>query len=195
MWQRHPPMVEAGARAPEVPPALEVARGIHAEVLATNRDLYTRAQIVLTLDGIVLGATAAALAGKPDDLRGAVNVFAATTWLAVAVAGVALVASVLSCALALFSRHRRGPPAGAVRYDPANMWFYARIAELDPVQFVERTAQADTDFEVRARLGQVAIMAPIMVRRAQWVNRAFASTALSFVAFALAAADYVIRLS
>ena len=188
-------MAEAGAPAPQVSPALEVARGIHAEVRASNRDLYTRAQIVLTLDGIVLGATAAALAGKPDDLRGAVNVFAVTTWLALAVAGAALVASVLSCALALFSRHRREPHAGAGAYEPAHMWFYAQIAGLDPKQFVERTAQADSEFEVRARLGQVAIMAPIMVRRAQWVNRAFASTALSFVAFALAAADYVVRLS
>jgi hypothetical protein len=188
-------MADAVARAPHVSPALEVARGIHAEVLASNRDLYTRAQIVLTLDGIVLGATAAALAGKPDDLRGTVNVFAATTWLALAVAGAALVASVLSCALALFSRHRRGPDVGAVRYEPLNMWFYARIAALDPVQFVERTSQANTDFEVRARLGQVAVIAPIMVRRAQWVNRAFASTALSFVAFAIAAADYIVRLA
>jgi hypothetical protein len=125
VWQRQPAVVEAGAPAPQVPPALEVARGLHAEVRASNRDLYTRAQIVLTLDGIVLGATAAALAGKPDDLRGAVNVFAATTWLALAVAGAALVASVLSCALALFSRHRREPHAGASACEPADMWFYA----------------------------------------------------------------------
>jgi hypothetical protein len=176
-------------------PALEVARGIHTEAVAANRELYTRAQIVLTLDGIVIGATAAALAGKPGDLRDAVNVFAGTTWLALAVAGAALVGSVLSSALALFSRHAGGPRAAVNTYEPANMWYYARIAALDPTQFVERTAQADADFEVRARLSQVAIMAPIMVRRARWLNRAFASTALSFVAFALAAADYLVRLS
>jgi hypothetical protein len=195
MWQRPPAMAQVGQRATQVPPALEIARRIHAEVISANRDLYTRAQIVLTLDGIVLGATAAALAGKPGDLRRTINVFATTTWVALAVAGAALIASVLSCALALFSRHGRDPNAAAVRYEPKSMWYYARIAALNPEQFVERMAQADTDFEIRARLWQVAIMAPIMVRRARWVNRAFASTALSFVAFALAATDYVVRLA
>jgi hypothetical protein len=49
-------------------------------------------------------------------------------------------------------------------------------------------------FEIRARLTQVMIMAPIMVRRARWLNRAFLCTALAFVFFAVAEADYVIRL-
>jgi hypothetical protein len=180
--------------------ALECARGIHAEFRDANRDLYTRAQIVLTLDGIVLGALGAALATQPDDLRDTVAVFAGSTWAGMGVAGAAMIASVLSSALALFSRHMQGPrqrrgnvPEAA--YEPATMWYYARVAELNPVRFVEVAVQADAAFEVRARLAQVAVMAPIMVRRAQWLNRAFACTALAFVSFALAAADYLIRLA
>jgi hypothetical protein len=74
------------------PAALEYARGVHTEALDANKALYTRAQIVLTLDGIVLGATGAALAGQADDLRKTLAVFAATTWVALGVAGAAVLA-------------------------------------------------------------------------------------------------------
>jgi hypothetical protein len=180
-----------------VPPrdALEYARGLHGEIHASNKDLYNRAQIVLTLDGIVLAAGGAALAAKPDDLRRAVDVFAATTWVALGIAGSALIASVLSSALALFSRHRQGRDSGGAVYEPATMWFYARVAELDRHRFVEAAERADAAFETRVRLEQVATMAPIMVRRAAWVNRAFGFTALTFVAFALASTDYLVRLA
>jgi hypothetical protein len=174
--------------------AIEYARGVHAEVRDSNKDLYTRAQIVLTLDGIVLGATGATLAAKPDDLSKTFAVFGATTWVALGVAGAALIASVLSSALALYSRHKQGPRPGDNAYQPGNMWHYARVADLDRARFIEIAEQADMVFEIRARLTQVTIMAPIMVRRARWLNRAFLCTALAFVSFAVAAADYVIRL-
>jgi Family of unknown function (DUF5706) len=186
------PVRTRGAYSP-----LEYARGVHSEVHTANRDLYTRAQIVLTIDGVVLAAVAAAVAGRPDDLAETVNVFGATTWAALGVAGAALVASVFSSALALYARHMQGtrPSASGGAYEPANMWFFRHVAEHDPVRYVEVAAQADESFETRARLAQVTIMAPIVVRRAQWVNRAFAFTALSFTFFALAAADYLIRLA
>jgi hypothetical protein len=139
----------------------------------------------------------AGLAAQPDDLSRTVSVFAGTTWAALGVAGAALIASMLSSALALYARHMQGlrGNGGAAAYEPANMWFYRHVAELEPARFIERAEQADAVLETRARLAQVTVMAPIMVRRAEWLNRAFASTALAFVAFALAATDYLIRLA
>ena len=175
---------------------LEYARGVHSEMRAANHDLYTRAQIVLTIDGVVLAAVGAGLAGQPDDLEATVAVFGATTWAALGLAAAAVLASVLSSALALYARHMQGRPSHATKsYEPANMWFFRHVAELDPARYIEVAERADAAFETRARLAQVTIMAPIIVRRAQWVNRAFASTALAFAFFALAAADYLIRLA
>ncbi len=178
-------------------PALEYARGIHAEAHDFNRDLYRRAQIVLALDGVVIAASGAALAAQPDDLSKTVAVFGGTTWAALGVAGGALIASVLSSAMALFSRHNQGAngDSDGDAYAPANMWFYRTIAKLDRARFIEVAEQADAVFETRARLAQVRIMAPIIVRRANWLNRAFVCTALALGAFALAAADYVIRVA
>lgn len=176
--------------------ALEYARAVHGEVRDANRELYTRAQIVLTLDGIVVGAVGAALAAQRGDLESKIAVFGITTWAAVSLAAVSLIASVLSSVLALFSRHMQSPPnLRPAAYEPGSMWFYARIAELDPRRFLEVAEGADAVFETRARLAQVTIMAPIMVRRARWLNRAFGTTGLLFVCLALAALDYVIRVA
>jgi hypothetical protein len=191
------PMGGDAVGRPDAYSSLEYARGVHSELRAMNSDLYTRAQIVLTIDGVVLAAVGAALAGQPDDLARTVDVFGVTTWTALGVAAAALIASVLSSALALYARHMQGrrPVARSDAYEPATMWFFRHVAELDPVRYVEVAERADAAFETRARLAQVTVMAPIMVRRAQWVNRAFASTALAFGFFALTAADYLIRLA
>jgi hypothetical protein len=119
--------------------ALEYARGIHAEALESNNALYTRAQFVLTLDGLLLAAAGAALAAKPDDLQTTVTVFGGTTWAEFSIATAALIASVLSSALAL-SPIRRPPlrSEGEVEYNPKTMWYWSRVAELEPDRFIER---------------------------------------------------------
>src|SRR5207253_3013680 len=129
-------------------PALEYARGIHAEAHDFNKELYRRAQIVITLDGVIIAAAGAVLSAQPDDLRRTVSVFGSTTWAALALAGAALIASVLSSAMALYSRHMQGAKrnAGAAympanAYVPANMWFYRGVAELDPGRFIEVAEQ------------------------------------------------------
>ncbi len=71
------------------------------------------------------------------------------------------------------------------------MWFFGHVAALAPEQFMEHASKADASWEIRARLAQATIMAPIMVRRATWVNRAFVTAALTFTFVALAVADYV----
>jgi hypothetical protein len=175
----------------EASAALDYARAVHMEARESNQDLMRRAQIVLSLDGIVIVAVGAALAGKTDELRKTVAVFAASTWVILGVAAAALMGSVLASAMTLFSRRRQGPSAtsGARADEPATMWYYNAIAKLDRARFIERAEQADALFEIRARLTPVTIMAPIMVRRARWLNCAFACTALAFVAFAIGAAD------
>lgn len=179
------------------PAALEYARGVHNEIRETNKDLYTRAQIVLTVDGVILAAAGGSLAAQTEDLSKTLVVFGVTTWFELAVAGGALIASILCSVKALYVRHLEGDPVphGEAAYEPSTMWFYRHVAELEPARFIERAAQVDNAFETRARLAQVAAMAKIMVKRARWLNLAFASTGVAFIAYAVATADYLIRLS
>jgi hypothetical protein len=177
--------------------ALEYARRVHADVREQNKELYTRAQVILTLDGILVAAVGASLATQPDDLSKTLAVFGASSWFALGLAGAALVASVLCSVMTLYARHFQGiaPPLGDAGYEPPTMWFFRHIAELEPSRFIDRAAQADVAFETRAHLAQVATVAPIMVRRAAWLNGAFACTGLALVSFAVAIADYLIRLN
>jgi hypothetical protein len=48
------------------PAALEYARSLHAATIAANTSLYTRAQIVLSLNGIILGAGAFIITNPAD---------------------------------------------------------------------------------------------------------------------------------
>jgi hypothetical protein len=183
----------ASSGAPTDPQAaLEYARAVHAEHLDSNKDLYLRAQIVLTLDGIVLAAVGTALASKPDDLRKTADVFGWETWAFLGGAGVTLMAAVVSAAMALFSRHRQGP-TGHGRQAARDMWFYRRIARHTD-DFVKQGRNADALFETHQRLTQVANMAPLMVRRADWLNGAFGFTAATLFCLAVAAIDYALRL-
>jgi hypothetical protein len=186
------------AGALPVPKALDYARALHEATLDSNKELYTRAQIVLTLDGVVVGASVAALASKRHDLEDTVAIFGPETWGLLAVAALAFALSVTFSALALYSRHNEGARRVTAdnRFTPARMWFYAHIAQLEAEAFVQHAIErADADFETRSRLTQVTNMAPIMVRRATFLNRAFASTAVALVFFILAAADYLVRLA
>jgi len=197
--------VSDGVRPADVR-AVEYARGVHRDNLDLNKDLYTRAQIILTLDGVVLAGVAAGLARDPADVAAIVRRFSSLTWVLLALATAALIVSVLSAAQALYSHHRsREPswflPARWIRRQsqsaigPWHMWYFGGIAEVPTEEFATqamRELRNDPDYEAHVRLAHVWGMSVTMVRRADQLNRAFVCTALALVFFALAAADYLI---
>jgi hypothetical protein len=54
--------------------AVALARGVHTEMLEANQSLVNRAQVLLTLDGVVVGVIGAGLKSKPADLGRVVDV-------------------------------------------------------------------------------------------------------------------------
>jgi hypothetical protein len=176
--------------------AVEYARNVHEETLDFNRELYLRAQIVLVLDGVVLGALGGALVSKPDDITEIVGRFSCLTWVFLALATLALLISVLSATGALYSRHRL-----ASKSSESKWWFYDAIYRATRgtpgaadifVKDVLKRAQVDPLFEAHVRLHQVIIAAETMVRRANRLNCAFLGTGVALGFFALAAVTYVI---
>lgn len=176
--------------------ALDYARNLHAEILESNRDLYTRAQVVLTLDGLIVGVVGSRVLSEPGDLRRVAEVFSTLTWLLLVSSVVAILMSLIFATISLMSLHRKGPRVApsASPWPSERLWYYGHIAAMPADVFVGRASTATAEWEIRARLTQAAIMAPLMVRRANWLNRSFAATTLSFVSLALTATDYVARL-
>jgi hypothetical protein len=87
-------------------------------------------------------------------------VFAWWMWALLFAAGLALVASIGCCALAMISTYwRRLKPLRrkATELDPEHMWFFKDIAHFasNPQRFIDRGAQLHEPDEVRARLRQI----------------------------------------
>lgn len=194
--------------------SLEYARNVHAQILENNQTLFNRAQIVLTLDGVLITAFGAIIAAKGNDLKPLHGFSAYGALVCVVVAVVALVGSVWAAARALHSRHGAGQEPGML-YTAENMWFYRRIAELVTGEELgstwkrgllavlprqgpkEASPQLSIDFareakrksstsafETETRLLQVAITAPMLVRRANQLNWSFWATAIALIASA-----------
>jgi hypothetical protein len=174
--------------------ALEFARNIHSNMLETNRDLYTRAQWILTLDGLVVSLAAGRLLAAPIVLRPAIAEFTPVTWALLTGASLALIWSALGAILAIRSSYKTGlhHVASAVKIQPEQMWFFRHVAELSPSDYVEAGLRATNISETRARLSQAAAMAPNMLKRARWLNRSTFGAGLGIVLFALAVVDYIV---
>lgn len=176
-------------------PGLEYTRELHAEVTSSNRDLYTRAQTVLTLDGLVIGVFGAVISASPDDVATTVDRASRLTSMLAIFAISAMAGSVVFSFLALYSRHRAGAlPVEPTGLSDGHLWFFARIADVPVDDFVAAGSQVDALRETEIRLRQVATMAPIMCRRASWVNAAYATSALGLVLFVAAGISYLIGL-
>jgi hypothetical protein len=178
-------------------PTLAYVRMMHQEVLAANRDLYSRAQIALTLDALVVTVFGAVVSGSPEDAEETAQQLGPVTGV---LGGVALAAIALSIAFALtalYVRHLSGRvhDTGTANPSGSQLWFYARIAEVEPGRFIEAASAVTEAEEIQIRLTQVSVMSPIMRWRAIWVNLAYAATGGGFVAFVAAIAAYLLRLA
>jgi hypothetical protein len=173
---------------PSPGPALEYTRRLYANVLAWYESAERKAQIVLTVDGVFLGLLTASFTSNVDDLRAVVDAFGALTWIALAVALLMLLASLLSAVWCLRSRHVYAP---GTESQAETMWFFEMIAAKQQTEFMTQARAVDERMETDALSSQIWRLSNIVGAKHQWANIAFASTALSLFAFALAAASYV----
>jgi hypothetical protein len=124
------------------------ARGLHTEMLTTNQNLINRAQVVLSLNGVIIGVIGAGLTGDVKDLREAFKVFEWCTWVLLSAAGIMLIASIACCAWVMVSTHWRRPASLRKKkkkptpLKPEYMWFFKDIVDHDsqPERFIERAA-------------------------------------------------------
>lgn len=180
----------------QVDATLDYVRHLHEELLSTNRELYGRAQLALTIDALVVTVFGAIVSGSPDDAQKTASRLGVVAGGLAFFALTAIAVSIICALVALYVRHmfgrpRRleGPPRGS------QLWFYARIAELEPAAFVEAAAAVTQAEEIAIRLDQITVMTPIMIRRANWVNAAYAAAGTGFIAFVAATATYLVRLA
>src|SRR6476660_210956 len=70
-------------------PGLEYARKLYANILEWYKDVHSRAQVILTVDGAFITLLAGSVLGKSDEIAAATDEFGPETWALLALTAVA----------------------------------------------------------------------------------------------------------
>jgi hypothetical protein len=176
-------------------PALEYSRRLYDSVVSWYDAAERKAQVILTIDGLVLSVVTASLA-LTGDAESALGDVGALAWILAGLMFVSFLASLYCVVLCLVSRLALGRAAGS-EGEVGTMWFFGMVERWDPARFREavRERAVDDGFETDELLSQAVVLSRNVARKHAWVNRAFVFTALAFAFAAMAIATHVVELA
>jgi hypothetical protein len=192
-----------------VGPALEYARRLYANVLDWYKLADTKAQLLLTVDGVFVTVLAGAVLGDPQETSDRVQRFGPETWALLGAAALALLLSVACAALCLWSRSGLGgaairrlmqrelgvDPGRRASYSPEVAWWFGMIATLEPRHIAATIKDADERFERDALVAQIVVLSRNVLRKHTWVNRGWALAAAGAGSVVVLTATYLVRLA
>jgi hypothetical protein len=189
--------------APATDDAVEYARRVYASTLDWYKIADTKAQLLLTINGIFVTILSGALLGKVADVRALGDVSGPETWVFFLVAVVGLAGAITCAARCLWSRlgriarddfaHLDVDPDDPATYRPEVLWFFGRLARLPAEPAAEMLRHADRGFEIKALTYDVMFLARNVLRKHQWVNAGWTFTAVALLALLAGGTSFVIR--
>lgn len=184
----------------------EFLRDLGADLRYWYGAAESKAQLVLTVNGVFLTfLTTSALAGR-QQLTMAMAVFGSETWVFLGSMSACLALAILSAVVCLASRglsraelRRRLTdlavrPGSAATYPPELAVFFHDLSALQPDQFADRIMTCRQDFITNALATDIIEFAPYVVAKHRWVNRAFIFTGLTLAFFLCTGVSYLVRL-
>jgi hypothetical protein len=203
-------------REPAVPTARQIGplddqvlREYLKDLRADLRYWYTsaenKAQLVLTANGVFVTFLTTAALGTRTNVVQATSVFGPETWTFLALMASCLALAILSAVTCVASRgvSRRGLQRSLTRYavdpDKADTYapelavFFGHLSKLKATPLVERLHTADQDFIIQALASEIIELAPNIVEKHRWVNRAFVLTGMTLGFFLCTGISYLIR--
>jgi Family of unknown function (DUF5706) len=185
--------------------AVEYARRLLELVISWYNNADSKAQIILTLDGVFLTVLTSSLLETPDDVRKIVGGFGPETWLFLILMCLCLVGSIISALTCLLSRifllpkrdsvlrQERERVKTAETYSPNVMLFFHTISWLDHDKFQEQLRTVDQEFEVKALASQIYHLSKRVSTKHKAINYGFVFAGASLVFFLAAGISYVAR--
>jgi hypothetical protein len=185
---------------------VEYSRRLYEDVLSWYRNADSKAQIILTLDGVLLGFLTSTILANPGRVKEVILVFGTETWVLILLMSVTLVGSVISAEECLRSRTYRTRQLrkefGKLGVDPAKqetyraevIWFFQMVAGLDKASFQSFVRNSNANLEVDVLTGQAFELSKRVSEKHRWVNRAFLFTGASLCLLLLIGVSWVIRL-
>jgi hypothetical protein len=183
----------------------EYLRDLGTDLRYWYRAAETKAQLVLTVNGLFITFLTTSVLARRADVVQATAAFGVETWVFLAGMSLCLALAILSAVTCLASRGvgrkklRRVlsdyevDPDKADTYAPELTVFFYYLSALKATPFTERLRTADQDFIVRALASDIIDFAPYIVAKHRWVNRAFILTGMTLGFFLCTGISYLIR--
>lgn len=188
---------------PDLTANLEYVRRLYKEVLEWYRNADSKAQVIITLDGIFVTVVTPALFQTPD-LR-AIHL----RWYTLILLGLTAITLSLSlyhavsCMRSRIYNHQELTgllnELGVDRcdyhtYKPGATWFFQLISALDKTQFEKRMREMEPGFEIDVMASQIYVLSANVSKKHSHVNRGFSYAALTFLLFVLSGLSTLINI-
>jgi hypothetical protein len=195
---RRPHHAPAPAAPPRAATGDDYVTALYHDRLQWYGDVQTRAQVLLTIDGIFTGFLTGTLLGKANDVRAVVDHFGPETWAFLLLMGIALGLSLILTVAALNPRKSRRQidrmvrAESAMRPYPANvMWWFMFVSRLDRERFIEEATHASPELMRRALGYEVYDLSKHLEFKFRAVRAAFRSTSVALIAFLATGGSYL----
>jgi hypothetical protein len=195
-----PAMAQPQVEATEI--AVEYIRRVYVSTREWYTVAETKAQLLLTVNGVFVTILFGILFGRIGDIRAGTAHFGPDTWVFLSASVAALVSALACAAGCLWSVHGRVgkefsrlgvDPNDPTSYRPVVLWYFRHLARLRLDRAVERLRRADLTLEAETLSYNVVDLSVKVLRKHRLVNAGWAFTALGLMALAAAGTSFFIR--
>ncbi|MEU3334459.1 hypothetical protein [Streptomyces sp. NPDC006668] len=163
----------------------------------------SKAQLILTVNGVLVTVTFGTAAGHISDGRELGKVAGFETWCFFLVVIGALLGAVACAAACMWSRHGTNykgtfallgvQPEDPGTYRPEVLWYFGDLAHLEMSAAAALISRADRNFEITTLSYNVVHLARIVLRKHRFVNAGWALSALGIASLILGGASIFVR--
>ncbi|MDH6215689.1 hypothetical protein [Streptomyces pseudovenezuelae] len=163
----------------------------------------SKAQFVLTVNGLLVTAIFSITAGHISDGREMAKVAGIETWCFFLFSTGALLGAVACAAACLWSRHGSNykgtfallgmNPEDPTSYRPEVLWYFGDLAHLEMEPAAALISRADRKFEITTLSYNVVHLARIVLRKHRFMNAGWALTALAIASLILGGVSVFVR--
>ncbi len=173
--------------------ALDYTRHLYRHVEDWYTSADNKAQILLTLNGLFLGALGSATIFGGDSIESAVTNFGFESFLFFLIFLVSLGASITCSLFCLRSRLHPNHGQPDEPADMKNLWFFQMICTVRPTEFVRSLHEVYAEREVDILARNIQIFARNVVSKHRWFNNGYRFFVLGLICFIAFLSTFIAR--